>query len=204
MWDIDLFFNRFFDVSNLIKIFLVKIVNMKSKYIFLIAFSLAAASCSPKLSGIQKISGNLVPLEKNTVIAFFSPTCELNTQAIGAFTELSTLYYDKFAFAFVLNNEKHKFEEMHEFVNNHQLYYWKAYFDIEGKYAKMNKVKQTPYIFVVDKNGNVLYQGAGTNINAELKANDKIEYYLIDAIKAIDKGDKAPLKQTPVKGCPLD
>lgn len=178
---------------------------MKGKLLFVLLFMAAGLiSCSSKLTGIQKISGNLVPVERNTVIVFFSPTCEMNAQVIDALTELSTVYFNKYAFAFVVNNEKHKFEEMHEFVNSYQLYYWKAYFDVESKYAKMNKVKQTPYIFVVDKNSNVLYQGAATNINADLKSGQKIEQYLTDALKAIDKGEKVSLKQTPVKGCPLN
>jgi hypothetical protein len=177
---------------------------MKSWLLSLLLLSVCLGSCSSKLKGIQKISGNLVPIERNTVIVFFSPECELNGQAIDAFTELSAIYFNRYAFAFVLNNEKIKFEQMNEFVSNYQLYYWKAYFDVENKYAKLNKVKQTPYIFVVDKNSHVLYQGAATNINADLKSGQKIEQYLIDALKSIDKGDRVTLKQTPVKGCPLD
>ena len=162
------------------------------------------SGCSPKLTGITKIKGDIVPIQKKTIIVFFAPNCDENIQVLNELSEINNNFNPKYNLAFVVNPAKYTLNNMHQVINNNELHFFKAYFDDQNKYAQLNKVKKTPYVFIVDKDANVLYQGAASNMAIEMKTGDKIEHYLLDALKAIEKGDKAKPHIVLMKGCVLE
>ncbi|HEY1096396.1 MAG TPA: redoxin domain-containing protein [Alphaproteobacteria bacterium] len=74
--------------------------------------------------------------------------------------------------------------------------------DPEGKFGRLYGAKTTPHMFVIDKDGNVAYQGAIDNLATPDPADiPKAENYVAKAIFAVRAGQKPLTINTPPYGC---
>lgn len=74
--------------------------------------------------------------------------------------------------------------------------------DPEGKFGRLYGAKTTPHMFVIDKDGNLAYQGAIDSLATPDQADiAKAENYVAAAVRAVRAGQKPATINTPPYGC---
>lgn len=73
--------------------------------------------------------------------------------------------------------------------------------DKEGKVGKMYEAKTTPHMYVIDKEGVLRYAGAIDDDPKGDKKRSERTNYVIDAVKALQDGEKVEKKTTKPYGC---
>jgi peroxiredoxin len=73
--------------------------------------------------------------------------------------------------------------------------------DSDGRIGKAFGMKTTPHLFVIDKEGNVAYQGAIDDKPATEGDPRKARNYVREAIDKLSKGEKLEVTQTKPYGC---
>jgi hypothetical protein len=65
-------------------------------------------------------------------------------------------------------------------------------------YANKYKAVKTPHIFILNDDGELLFQGGATNSRDPKRAN---RFYLKDALSSISKGEDVMIKNAKTLGC---
>lgn len=74
--------------------------------------------------------------------------------------------------------------------------------DESGAFGKLYGAKTTPHMFVINKDGNVVYQGAIDSIKSADQADiAKADNYVLAALNALAKGEAVKTTSTPPYGC---
>ncbi|KAF0092956.1 MAG: periplasmic/membrane thiol peroxidase [Puniceicoccaceae bacterium 5H] len=74
--------------------------------------------------------------------------------------------------------------------------------DPEGKASKAYGAVRTPHMFIINPQGNVIYQGAIDSINSADPADiEKADNYVMDALKEATDGKNVSIAQTRPYGC---
>lgn len=74
--------------------------------------------------------------------------------------------------------------------------------DSKGMIARSYHAKTTPHMFVIGKNGNLVYNGAlNSNNTPDTSKDPQSTHYVLDAVKAASKGEAPKIAQTQPYGC---
>ena len=74
--------------------------------------------------------------------------------------------------------------------------------DHDGTFGKLYGAKATPHMFVINKEGVIVYQGAIDSIkSADPKDIDKADNYVVDALAALESGKTPEVGSTAAYGC---
>lgn len=74
--------------------------------------------------------------------------------------------------------------------------------DYNGEFGKLYGAKTTPHMYVIDKDGNLAYQGAIDSIkSADSDDIAKAKNYVMAALAALKKGEKPATTSTEAYGC---
>ena len=74
--------------------------------------------------------------------------------------------------------------------------------DKSGEFGKLYGAKTTPHMFVIDKDGNVAYQGAIDSIKSfDTEDIAKADNYVLKALESLAKGEKPAVTSTESYGC---
>jgi len=74
--------------------------------------------------------------------------------------------------------------------------------DPSGAFGKLYGAKATPHMFIIGKNGNLLYQGAIDNIPSADKTDiDKAENFVLKGLQGLAEGRTPEITSTQAYGC---
>jgi peroxiredoxin len=74
--------------------------------------------------------------------------------------------------------------------------------DEKGEVGKLYGAMTTPHMYVIDKSGKLVYQGAiDDNPHAELEETKKAKNYVVEAMEAVNAGKPVAVSQTKAYGC---
>ncbi|MBY0587078.1 redoxin family protein [bacterium] len=150
----------------------------------------------------------MVPDSKSTltVIAFLGVECPLAKQYAGRLSELASQYADKgVAFFAVDANVQDSLSEMGAFVKTHGLHI-PFIKDAEAKLADSLGAVRTPQMFIVDKEGQIRYQGRvddqfGFGTTAGYAKTKVTRRDLVEAIDELLAGKPVSIAETKAEGC---
>lgn len=77
----------------------------------------------------------------------------------------------------------------------------KVLMDTDGKVGRMYGAETTPHIFILDRNGDIAYQGALDNAPLGKVQNGKYVNYAQQALEELTAGKPVSVKQTTPYGC---
>lgn len=149
----------------------------------------------------QKIKEN-----KATVVYFLAPECPLSQNYTLPIKTIKEEYADKnIEFIGVVAGKYYTQQEIQDYVNEYNLTL-PLLLDPDYTLTHLLGAKITPEVFVLSAQGNVLYSGKIDNWYISLGRNRKkpTEFYLKDALNAINSGQKISIKKTEAVGCYIE
>ncbi|MGE3610571.1 MAG: redoxin family protein [Bacteriovoracaceae bacterium] len=175
------------------------------KWIVLLTFlhGVSYASSLPLLRGQNiidesQISHDWTSPKLGTVIVFLSALCPCSNGHVDHLKELAK-NNPEFDFIGIHSNANETKEEGKTYFQSKELSF-KIIRDLESEWANRLKAYATPHAFVVDKSGELLYQGG---VTSSASADRAEEFYLKDALLALKSGQKIKLAKTRVLGCKI-
>lgn len=76
--------------------------------------------------------------------------------------------------------------------------------DSSGTLARAFQAKTTPHMYVINKDGNIVYNGAlNSNPTPDVAADESATNYVLDAVKAANEGTAIEVAQTKPYGCAI-
>lgn len=131
-----------------------------------------------------------------TVVLFISSQCGCSQSHVAHLKELAG-NFKKFAFVGVISNANEDYEQAKKYFHETSLGF-DLITDSKAKVADAFGAVRTPQVFVVDRTGEILFYGGVTNSSVALSAS---KFYLKDALKSLDKGEKPDPKEAKALGC---
>jgi peroxiredoxin len=164
--------------------------NLKLKYVvtYLLVFSCLAACAQPKLPDltIADMKGNRVntrsELLKNgpSLLVFWTITCH---NMIDGLVEIEDEYYDDWKKDYGLSiigisvDDSRNSPKVQPFVNGKGWDY-QIYSDANGDLMRAMNVTQHPHLFLIDKDGNILWQKSSFLKGDEITISEALEEHL--------------------------
>jgi len=154
---------------------------MKTKYSFLLLFSILLLTSAPTFSQTggkvppfqmtlhngKEFKAQNLPLGKNIIIVYFSPECE----ECHAFTSEMLKRIGDFQSASIAMITYMPLEKVKPYVAENKLYmYSNVYVGTEGNslfVAKYYKITQFPFVALYDKNGNLVNKYTSKEVNVD-------------------------------------
>lgn len=161
--------------------------------------------CTSKVSAnsINKISDTL----GYTIYIFLAPDCPISQQYTRTINQFYEKYHNEFEFIVYMGNKNSfrnkrsqlKFKSTYKFLPSIRT-------DINNHKARKLKATVTPEVYIVNKEGIILYHGAIDNWFFALGKTRPIitSFYLEDAIQNIIKGESIQVPRTTAIGCFLE
>jgi len=151
---------------------------------------------------------SLKEIQKNqsTVLFFLSPTCPLCIQYSKTISDLRNNFSKKnFKMIGVFTGKYHTESEKIIFIRSEKINI-EILSDSINILANKYNITVTPEVIVLNSNGKVVYQGSIDNWSMALgrKKPAPSKFYLIDALKAIEKGENILVKNTKAIGCLIE
>lgn len=143
----------------------------------------------------KKISVNTAD-KTGTVITFLSVRCPCSDSNARHLKKLMGEYKD-FNFIVMHGNMNEPLERSKNYFSKLDLDAPVIY-DKDSYWTKKFDALKTPHTFILDKKGELVYQGAVTDSTKVERAK---RFYLKDALKAMRDGKKPNLPQTETLGC---
>lgn len=171
-------------------------------FLMLMLLVSCATNTTQKVSTVSGTdhSGNKVVVstaeKTGTVITFLSVRCPCSDSNARHLKELIKEYKD---FNFIVMHGN-----MNEPLDRSKKYFEKldinapVIYDKDSYWTKKFDALKTPHTFILDKNGELVYEGAVTDSTRVEKAK---KLYLKDALKSMRAGKKPTLPQTETLGC---
>lgn len=133
---------------------------------------------------------------KRKVLLFYSSTCPCSQ---SHFDHINQLKKDFAKFQFIgFNSSKHeKIEDVKKYYAGKN-FDFPIFYDNKLKYADQYKALKTPHAYVLNKKGEIIFQGGVSNSRDFSRAK---KFYLKDVLTAISQGKKSPLRTARALGC---
>lgn len=152
-------------------------------------------------SSIKEIKGysfkeNKVVLRKADVIIFLNKDCPCSGSNLEYLSSL-TKEFPEFTFIGIHANKDVKQSEAEEFYKDMNLSF-EILNDTNLEMANTFNALKTPHVFILDKKGEIIYNGGVTNKTSPARAKN---FYLKDALIDIKNGNNPKLSETKTLGC---
>jgi thioredoxin-related protein len=178
---------------------------MRTLFFLLILLPLfwAKAAMPPKIDATELFKSTPVTLntknadKKGLVVIFMSAKCPCSDSHVSVVKNLLKKYANTFSFYIIHSN-------LEETLKETQSYFKKAAFDApviqdqETKLADLFKAYKTPHSFIVNPQGEVVYQGGVTNSSNAPSADRN---YLEEALSEIEQGKAVTTAEGRTLGC---
>lgn len=171
--------------------------------VFLITTATGWASFPPSLSGVDVVTGAQVVKQisepkHGTVIVFLSARCPCSSGHEGSLKKLSEEFSPRgFQFLAVHSNRDESLQSAGTHFRISALPF-PVIQDEENRIANTFNALKTPHVFILNKKGELLYQG-GVDDSRVVEAAEK--FYLKEALAALSEGKEVPVKETRSLGC---
>ncbi len=175
---------------------------MKNLFLILIAiyFSVFSYAIPQKIQGVDVRTMETISVEtkskKYFVLNFLNSKCPCSQ---GHFDHINSLQkeFKEFQFIGFNSNKNATLEKVNEHFNQYQINY-PIIFDKSLNYANTFKALKTPHVFILNKAGEILYQGGVTETRNFKKAKN---FYLKEALTQIQNNKLVTNKSTRTIGC---
>jgi peroxiredoxin len=137
--------------------------------------------------------------KQGLVLLFISATCPCSQSYFSHLNQMQKLF-PQFQFVGIHSNKKLQQILAQNYLQKYDLDF-PVLDDRELKFANQYQALKTPHIFVLDRDGKILFQGGATDSRNPDKA--KI-FYLRDALTSILKGIDIEIKETKTLGCYIE
>lgn len=134
--------------------------------------------------------------KKPTVYVFLSAKCPCSSSHLAHIQSLSEKF-KSFQFIGVNSNQDESLQLSQDYFSSVSVRF-PVIRDKEATLANRMGALKTPHSYVVDINGQVLYQGGVTNSTRIERAT---KFHLQAALSKFNQGDKTPIKETRALGC---
>lgn len=151
---------------------------------------------------LKNYDGKTVKLEdhkgKIVVIEWICQNCPVSRGKVDKMVELANQYKEKDVvwLAIDSSNKDHAYfttdDEKHTYATEHKIAY-PILTDVDGAVGKKYGAKTTPHMFIIDKEGTIVYSGA---IDDRGETN-----YVAQALDALLEGSQVPVSTTKPYGC---
>jgi hypothetical protein len=139
---------------------------------------------------------NFKNADKDTVVIFLSKDCPCSKANIGHINDLAKSF-PQFRFVGIHAKKGSKNEEIENYLSDKHLSI-PVYNDADLKITAQFSALKTPHAFIVNKDGNVIYNGGIANTTNPDNAK---ELYLKDALLALNNHQLPPKAETRTLGC---
>ena len=163
--------------------------------------ALGSATTLSSIEGADVVNGKDVKVQmsdaaKGTVLVFLSAKCPCSASHEGLLNDLHAKYKD-FVFIAVHSNSDENAEMTKAHFANSNLKF-PVIQDTKSKWANELGALKTPHAFVLDKKGEVLYQGGVTDSHTGPAAKNK---FLDNVLEDISAGKAPRIKEGRALGC---
>lgn len=167
------------NVKNLIIMRFVKIT-LLSIVALAVSFSAAAQLPSVKLEnrkGESVLTSSLVDGKTPMIISFWAVTCKPCIRELDAINDAMPDWLDEANFRVVaISTDDSRFSaQARAWVEGHGWNDFTVLFDKNQEFMRAMNVSYTPQVFVVDKNGKIVYSHTGYTPGSEQELIDKIK-----------------------------
>jgi peroxiredoxin len=152
-------------------------------------------------------NGNEVALsdyeDKIVVLEWFNYECPFVVPEYEAGTQkaLAEKYAEDGVVWLAINSTSHAKQEMNkEWVNKYDLPF-AILDDSSGEVGRKYGATNTPHIFIINKDGHIVYEGAINNATRAVKPDEGFEAYADNALEAVVNGKEVPTDKTKPIGC---
>ncbi|MCU0423773.1 MAG: redoxin domain-containing protein [Bacteroidia bacterium] len=157
---------------------------------------------------LMDLKGNLKNLQqfrsnKATVIYFLSPECPLCQSYSLTINQIYTRFKDnEFNFIGIIPGRNYSVDEIKSYGRKYKLQV-ELLRDTASLLVNKLQATITPEVFVLNKNGDILYSGRIDNWAYELGRKRTVitEHNLINALQEINAGKQVSIKKTKAVGC---
>jgi peroxiredoxin len=173
---------------------------MKLVFFLLLSLSSFSAPLPVKIAGTDlsglKLNKIEIGQKKGLVVIFLSSRCPCSNNHIDELKKLKNDFSD-FAFVGIHSNMDEPNEESLKYFTEQKLPF-PVLQDENANYADLFQALKTPHSFILNNNGEILYQGGVSNSH-NVKNSDKL--YLREALEDILKGGKVRSPEGRTLGC---
>lgn len=155
------------------------------------------AMTSFKALNLRSSTQEVVKLEKTFSVVFFSSIdCPCSDSHITHFIELKKKY-SQMNFVAINENSSERLSEIKKYYEDKKVNF-NIYHDEGFIVADMFEAVKTPHVYVLNKEGHIVYQGGVTNSS---NFNNATEFYLKDVLEDVANGKKARRSFARALGC---
>ncbi|EQC44515.1 redoxin [Bacteriovorax sp. BSW11_IV] len=133
---------------------------------------------------------------KNTVIFFSSIDCPCSDSHLSHFVDLKK-QFPEITFVGINENGKERIDEIRSYYQNKNLNF-PIFLDKDFKVADALGAVKTPHVYLLDKEGKIIYHGGVTNSS---NFNSATTFYLQEVLNDISKGQKPRRDFARALGC---
>ncbi|RLA62671.1 MAG: hypothetical protein DRQ88_08875 [Epsilonproteobacteria bacterium] len=151
------------------------------------------------IKGFDLVSGisKEVKLEGQfSVVYFFNVNCPCSKAHFDHLNSLKNRFPD-FSFIGFHSNKAISQKTAKKYFAKFEIEF-PIFLDKELYFANIFKALKTPHVFIVDPQGELVFQGGATNSRNPKKAS---KFYLLDALTALNQGQQPPTVVAKTLGC---
>ncbi len=160
---------------------------------------------------LKDLKGELTHLKypvngKGMVLVFLVPDCPFSQLYSMAVNQVYSMFYKKgFAFYGIVPGQLYTLSEIDSFKSRYN-FIPEILLDSAYHYSKQFEVNVVPQVLVLDAVERILYSGKIDDqaVNTGVKRYAPKHYYLLNALKSINKGKAVEIKETKAVGCYIE
>lgn len=162
-----------------------------------INFSWASTTTKFEVVNLETLKSETLQIgEKSTVLFFSSIDCPCSDSHLSHFVNLKK-QFPEITFVGINENAKVRIEEIRNYYKNKKLNF-QIFLDEDFKVADTLGAVKTPHVYLLDKDGKILYHGGVTNSS---NFNSATIFYLQEVLNDISNGQKPRRDFARALGC---
>lgn len=166
--------------------------------LFTLGFNVLAVPV--KFQGVDLRNDTVVSLDftgKNYLVVYFlSSSCPCSQSHFDHLNDLEKKYKD-FSFIGLNSNKNTSKENAKKYFNKFKIKF-PILLDKKLEFANAYGALKTPHVFIVNKAGEIIFQGGATNSRNTKRAT---KFYLSNALEQLSNGKKLKIKNAKALGC---
>lgn len=152
---------------------------------------------------LPDIKGNIHQIEqyrgKIVIINFWSCECPHSERTDKAILSMFVQWKDDVVLLTIASNRNESLSEIKKVAETRTIP--KVLLDADCQVANLFEAQTTPHVFVIDKNGLLVYQGAVDDVKFRQKTPTR--FYLDEAVEALLAGKLPEVQESPAYGCAI-
>lgn len=152
---------------------------------------------------LPDVDGNIIHIKnylgKIVILNFWSCECPHSERTDKSILSMFVQWKDDVELLTIASNRNESLSDIKKVAETRTIP--KVMFDADCQVANLFEAVTTPHVFVIDRNGLLVYQGAVDDV--KFRQKNPTRFYLDEAIEALLTGRLPEVQESPAYGCAI-